>query len=143
MTASTVITWAAGPYLRLTGGTGPSYPSVTVVADSGRTKGSRYRGVLTLYASPYGGPPALEVRVKRMCWTPPYKRQDNRDRLIAALRALGIPRLARETDLAGKRPEVPLTELTDGRIETLLALIDQWITDVRACAAEPVTTESA
>ena len=55
--ARTVTGWAAGPHLRLAGGTGPTYPSVTVEADSGRTEGSRWRGVLALYASPHGGPP--------------------------------------------------------------------------------------
>ena len=60
-------------------------------------------------------------------------------RLAADLHALGIPRLDRETDLLGKRPEIPLTELTDGRLERLLALLDRWVTDVRAHAAEPET----
>jgi hypothetical protein len=68
--AWTVTGWAAGPHLRLASGTGPSYPSFTVEADSGRTGGSRWRGVLALHASPHGGPPALEVRVKTMCRTP-------------------------------------------------------------------------
>ena len=128
--------WAAGPHLRLAGGTGPTYPSLTVEADSGRTAGSRWRGVLTLYASPHGGPPALEVRVKTMCRTPPYNRQHYRGRLTAGLHALGIPRLDRERDLSGLRPEIPLSELTADR---LLALIDHWIADVRAHATEPET----
>src|SRR5262245_1739682 len=65
-----VTMWAGNPHLRLVGGTGPSYPSFTVEADSARTADSRWRGVLALYASPHGGPPALEVRIKRMCRTP-------------------------------------------------------------------------
>jgi hypothetical protein len=135
--ARTVTGWAAGPYLRLAGGTGPSYPSFTVEGDSARTEGSRWRGVLALYASPHGGPPALEVRVKTMCRTPSYNRWQYRSRLTAGLHALGIPRLDRETDLSGLRPEIPLSELTADR---LLALIDHWITDVRTHAAEPETT---
>lgn len=138
--ARTVTGWAAGPDYRLTGGTGQSYPSFTVEADSARTVGSRWRGVLALYASPHDGPPALEVRTKRMYRTPPYNRQHNRDRLTAGLYALGIPRLDRERDLPGKRPEIPLHELTSGRLERLLALIDHWLADVRAHAAEPETT---
>jgi hypothetical protein len=55
--ARAVTRWAASPHLRLAGGTGPSYPSFTVEADSARTAGSRWRGVLALYASPHGGPP--------------------------------------------------------------------------------------
>jgi hypothetical protein len=138
--ARAVTGWAAGPHLRLAGGTGPSYPSFTVEADSARTAGSRWRGVLALYASPHGGPPALEVRVKRMCRTPPYNRQQNRDRLISGLHALGIPRLDREPDLSGLQPEIPLSELTADRLHRLLALIDQWVTDVRAHSTEPEST---
>ena len=138
--ARTVTGWAAGPHLRLTGGTGPSYPSFTVAADSARTAGSRWRGVLALYSSPHGGPPALEIRVKRMCRTPPYNRQHNRDRLTAGLHALGIPRLDRETDLSGLRPEIPLSDLTADSLARLLALIDHWISDIRTHAAEPEPT---
>ena len=138
--ARTVTGWAAGPYLRLAGGTGPSYPSFTVEADTGRTGGSRWRGVLALYASPHGGPPALEVRVKAMCQTPPYNRQQYRSELTAGLHALGIPRLDRERDLSGLRPELPLSELTGDRLDRLLALIGHWITDVRAHTTEPETT---
>ena len=138
--ARAVARWAASPHLRLAGGTGPSYPSFTVEADSGRTVGSRWRGVLALYASPHGGPPALEVRIKRMCRTPPYNRRHYRDRLISGLRTLGIPRLDREADLSGLRPEIPVSELTADRLDRLLAIIDHWITDVRAHSAEPETT---
>jgi hypothetical protein len=42
--ARTVTGWAAGPHRRLAGGTGLTYPSFTVEADSGRTEGSRWRG---------------------------------------------------------------------------------------------------
>ncbi|HEV3290015.1 MAG TPA: hypothetical protein VG123_13560, partial [Streptosporangiaceae bacterium] len=97
-------------------------------------------GVLALYASPHGGPPALGVRVKTMCRTPPYNRQQYRRRLTAGLHALGIPRLDRETDLSGLRPEILLSELTADRLDRLLTLIDHWITDARAHAAEPETT---
>jgi hypothetical protein len=96
--------------------------------------------VLALYASPHGGSPALEVRVKGICRTSPYNRRQYRNRLAAGLHTLGIPRLDRETDLSGLRPEIPLSELTADRLDRLLALIDDWITDVRAHAAEPETT---
>jgi hypothetical protein len=137
--ARAVTSWAAGPHLRLAGGTGLTYPSLTIEADSGRTT-SRWRGVLTLYASPHGGPPALEVRVKVMCRTPPHDRQHYRGRLTGELHALGIRRLDRERDLSGLRPEIPLNELTVGRLDRLLALIDRWIADVRTHATEPETT---
>jgi hypothetical protein len=126
--ARTVTDWLAGPHLRLAGGTGPTYPSLTVEADSGRTEGSRWRGVLALYASPHGGLPALEVRIKAMCFTPPYDRQQYRSRLTAGLHSLGIRRLDREADLSGLRPEILLSELTTDRLDRLLALISRWIT---------------
>lgn len=65
--AQAVISWAtAPPHIRITGGTGLSYPSITMAADSGRSR-SRFRGVLSLYGSPGGENPTLEIRVKRMC----------------------------------------------------------------------------
>src|SRR5262249_8528783 len=102
--------------------------------------GSRWRGVLTLYASPHGGPPALEVRARTMCGTPPHNRQPYRSRLTQGLHTLGIPRPDRERALSGLPPANPLSELTASRLDRLLALIDCWITDVRAHAAEPETT---
>ena len=87
----TVTGWAAGPHLRLTGGTGPNYPSFTVEADTGRTGGSRWRGALALHASPHGGPPALEVRAKAMCQTPPYNRQ-HRSMMTAGTARPGVSR---------------------------------------------------
>jgi hypothetical protein len=130
--ARTVRNWAAPPNFRITGGTGPTYPSFTVRASIGRATGTRPRGVLTLYADSHGSGPALDVRVNEMCSTPPYDRQHARERLTADLHALGIPRLDREHVLCRKRPEIPLAELTDGRIERLIALIDRWIGEVQA-----------
>jgi hypothetical protein len=139
--AQVVISWAAAhPNIRVTGGTGLSYPSITMSADSGRSR-SRFRGVLSLYGSPGGEHPALEIRVKRMCRTPPYNRVETRQRLIADLRAMGIPRLDSEADLASKRPNIPLDELADGRVGRLLALVDRWVDNIRMHAAEPETAE--
>jgi hypothetical protein len=70
----------------------------------------------------------------------PYNRQQYRSRLTAGLYALGIPRLDRETDLSGLRPEIPLSELIADRLDRLVTLIDHWITDARAHAAEPETS---
>lgn len=75
-----------------------------------------------------------------MCRTPPYNRRQYRDRLISGLRTLGIPRLDREADLSGLRPEILVSELTADRLDRLRAIIDHWITDVRAHSAEPETT---
>jgi len=141
--AGAIRNWAtAHPYIRITGGTGPSYPSITMSADTGRST-SRFRGVLSLYASPHGGQPMLEIRVKRMCRTPPYNGNETRARLVADLHALGVPRLETEDALIYKRPNIPLNELTGGRVERLLSLTDRWIEDVRAHAAELETADEA
>jgi hypothetical protein len=97
--------------------------------------------VLSLYGSPHDGFPMLEIRVKRMCRTPPYNRNETRARLMADLRALGIPRLEAEDALTDKRPNIPLNELTSGRVEQLLSVVDRWIDDVRAHAGEPETAD--
>jgi hypothetical protein len=136
--ARTVRDWAtAHPYIQITGGTGLTYPSFTMSADSGR-RASRFRGVLSLYGSPIERP-MLEVRVKTMCRTPPYDRSEIRMRLKTDLQSLGIPRLDTEDALIDKRPDILLSELTNGRVERLLALIDRWIENVRAHATEPET----
>jgi hypothetical protein len=110
--ASTIRDWAEKhPYLQVTGGTGVSYPSIMMSADSGRAQ-LRHR-------------------------TPPYHRVENRERLLADLKTLGIPRLNNEDLLADKRPNIPLGQLTGGRAESLLSLVDRWIEDIRTHAAEP------
>jgi hypothetical protein len=43
--------------------------------------------------------------------------------------------------MTDKRPNIPLDELTTGRAERLLSLVDRWIEDVRAHAAEPETVD--
>ena len=71
-----------------------------------------------------------------MCQTPPH---DLGGLATGPLHVLGIPRFYREKDLAGLRPEIPLSELTARRLDRLLALIDNWIADVRAHATDPRT----
>ena len=83
-----------------------SHPSLTMSADTGRST-SRFRGVLSLYASPHGGQPMLEIRVKRMCRTPRYNRNETRACLVADLHARGVPRLETEDALIDKRPTFP------------------------------------
>lgn len=130
--------WAAAhPFIQITGGTGRSYPSFTMYVRPGAgTTGMR--GVLSIYGSPPGGTPMLEIRVAAMCQVPPYDGAQARARLTADLRALGIPRLDAEHILIDKRPNIPLDQLTGGRIERLLALVDRWITDVHAQSGDPV-----
>jgi hypothetical protein len=127
----TVRDWAVPPNFLITVGTGRTYPSFTVRAGIARAAGPRSTGILTLYADSHRSGPALEVRVNEMCSTPPFNRQHARERLTADLHALGIPRLDREEALWRKRPEIPLSELADGRARQLLALIDHWISEVQ------------
>ncbi len=135
--ARAVCDWAtAHPSLRIVGGVGAIYPSFTMSADTGRDS-SRFCGVLSLYASPHGGAATLEIRVKAMCAAPPYDRPEARTRFTADLQGLGVPRLDAEADLSAKRPNIPLKELTGGRAEHLLSLVDRWIDDVRGHSGEP------
>jgi hypothetical protein len=135
--ASAVRDWAERhPHVHVAGGTGASYPSITMSADSGRAR-SRFRGVLSLYGSPHGESPMLEIRIKRMCRTPPYNQAGKRTKLIADLKSLGIPRLDTEDALPDKRPNIPLDELSNGRAERLLTLVSGWIEDICAHAGEP------
>jgi hypothetical protein len=99
--------------------------------------------VLLLYGSPQGGDPILEIRVQAMCATPPYNRDETRSQLTADLQALGIPRLETEAALIDKRPNIPLSELSRGRVGRLLSIIDRWIEDVRAHAVDPGTADEA
>lgn len=130
------------PWIRITGGTGVSYPSFTMSASTG-WKASPWCAVPSLYASPHAGLPMLEIRIKAMCQMPPYNTPNTVARFTGNLRSLGIPRLDAEPDLAGKRPNIPLTELTGGRAERLLVLLDQWINDVLAHTTEPATTKDS
>jgi hypothetical protein len=135
--AAVVRDWAERhPNVHTVGGTGVSYPSIIMSADSGRPR-SRFRGVLALYASPPGESPMLEIRVKRMCRTPPYNRAEMRTRLVTDLKSLGIARLETEDALPDKRPNIPLDELSGGRAERLLSIVDRWIDDIRTHSGEP------
>jgi len=69
----------------------------------------------------------LEVRIGQMCSMPPYDRDEARVQLVADLRALGVPRLDAEDILTAIRPNIPLAQLTSGRLERLLALVDPSI----------------
>jgi len=131
-----VHSWAAAhPRIRITGGTGTSDRSFTMAADTGRGT-SPYLGVLSLYATPRGGRPFLEIRIRAMLAVPPYDRSPARERLIADLHTMAIPRLQEPNALTSERPNIPLSELTGGRITALLPIIDQWIDNVRAYPAK-------
>jgi hypothetical protein len=76
---------AAHPHIRITGGRGVSYPSLTMAADSGQSA-SPFRAVLSLYGALTGELPMLEIRIRQMCATPPYDRDEARVRLMGDLR---------------------------------------------------------
>ena len=132
-----VHSWAAAhPWIRITGGSGLTDRSFTMAADTGRDT-SPHRGVLGVYATPRNGRPFLEIRIGPMLATPPYHRSPALERLTADLQALGIPRLQAANAFTSARPNIPLSELAGDRITGLLSVIDRWIEDVRAHAAEP------
>src|SRR5262249_7434139 len=137
--ASVVCDWAKRhPHVHIAGGTGVSYPSITLPADSGRTR-DRWRGVLSLYGAPEEESPMLEIRVKRMCRTPPYNRTEMRA-VGHGPEEPGHPPLDSEDDLPGKRPNIPLGELSASRADRLLSIVDRWIEDIRAHTGEPEPT---
>jgi len=137
--ARTVRDWAADhPHIRITGGTGVSYPSFMMAADSGRGA-SPFRAMLSLYGAPTGDRPMLEIRLRQMCAMPPYDHDDARARLIADLRALGVPRLDAKDAFTIERPNIPLSDLASGRIEALLSVVDRWIETVRQAVGESET----
>lgn len=131
MVARTVHDWAAPTNFRITAGTGRTHPSFTVRAGTKRAAGPRSPGILTLYADSHRSGPAPEIQVNQMCGTPPMTppRPRAADRRPARARDTAP---GREDHLCRKRPEIPLTELTDGRAEKLLALIDRWIGKAQA-----------
>jgi hypothetical protein len=118
---------------------GRTYPSLIVYADRGRGR-SHPAGVLSLHCSPHGKPAVIELRVKQMCSVPPYDRDPDRARFLTGLRGLGIPRLEVDDAAIGARPGIPLDDLTDGRAERLLRLVDRWIEQTRAHARRPALT---
>lgn len=121
--ARSVIGWAAGhSNVGIKGGRGTRDRSLTMYADSGKGK-----GVLSLYAAENDGGPMLELRIGQMCSMPPYDRDEARVQLAADLRALGVPRVDAEDILTAIRPNIPLAQLTSGRLERLLALVDPSI----------------
>jgi hypothetical protein len=134
--AGTVCQWAAShPHVRIAGGRGIHDRALTILADTGHAT-ARLLGVLQLYVTS-AGHPLLEVRVQQLCQIPPYNYAEAQGRLTESLRGLGIPRLATEPTADYIRPNIPLEELTAESAGQLLAVIDQWIGDVRAHTADP------
>jgi hypothetical protein len=121
--ARALIGWAdSHSCIQVKGGRGKTDKALTMYAGSGRGK-----GVLSLYAAENGGGPMLELRIAQICTMPPYDSDEAHVRLKAELRALGIPRLDSEKILTATRPNIPLDQLTGGRLERLLRLIDRCI----------------
>lgn len=115
-------------FVEMTGGAGKSNGTLRMAADTGQDAFPR---ILLLYAEPLTNHPSLEIHIKNMLSIPPYDCKEAADRLIADLGRLAIPRLQAADVPGGSWPGIPLSELTDGRFERLLTLIDRWITDVR------------
>jgi hypothetical protein len=121
--ARALVGWAdSHPCIRIKGGRGWFDRALTMYADSGRGK-----GVLSLYAAENGGGPMLELRIEQIFSMPPYDSDEARVQLTADLRALGVPRLDHGEILTATRPNIPLDQLTGGRLECLLTLVDRCI----------------
>ena len=121
--ARALVAWAAGHAgVGIKGGRGLADRALTIYADSGGGK-----GVLSLYAAENGGGPMLELRMEQICSMPPYDHDEARTQLIGDFRALGIPRLDAEDIPTAVRPNIPLDQLTSGRLERLLALVDRCL----------------
>ena len=119
--ARALVGWAVGHEgIRIRGGRGLTDRAFTVYADSGRGK-----GVLSLYAAENGGGPMLELRMEQICSMLPYDHDEARTQLIDDFRVLGIPRLDAEDIPTAVRPNIPLEQLTNGRLDRLLALVDR------------------
>jgi hypothetical protein len=69
----------------------------------------------------------LELRIEQICSMPPYDHDEARIQLMDDFRALGIPRLDAEDIPTAIRPNIPLDQLTSGRLERLLTLVDQCL----------------
>jgi hypothetical protein len=118
--ARALVGWAVGHEgIRIRGGRGLTDRAFTVYADSGRGK-----GVLSLYAAENGGGPMLELRMEQICFRSPYDHQAC-IQPMDDFRTLGIPRLDAEDIATATRPNIPLDQLTSGRLERLLTLVDQ------------------
>jgi hypothetical protein len=117
------------PLVEMTGGHGATNGTLRFAADTGD---GFFPRVLLLYADPKDGHPSLEIYVKNLLGIAPYDHREAAERFLADLRAVGIPRLLDDHFAGGIWPGIRLSELTDGRIESLLAVIDRWIDDVRA-----------
>ena len=123
--ARTVVGWAVGHSgIGIKGGRGLADRALTMYVGSGRGK-----GVLSLFAAENGGGPMLELRMEQICSVPPYDNDEARILLIDDFRALGIPRLDAEDIPSAIRPNIPLDQLTSGRLERLLALVDRCLAD--------------
>lgn len=120
--AKALVGWATDQAgIKIRGGRGLADRAFTMYAGSGRGK-----GVLSLYAAENGGGPMLELRLEQLCFRLAYD-HEARIQLMDDFRALGIPRLAAEDIVTATRPNIPLDQLTSGRLERLLTLVDQCL----------------
>lgn len=120
--ARALIAWAVGHAgIKIRGGRGLADRALTMYAGSGQGK-----GVLSLYAAENGGGPMLELRMEQICPLPPYD-HEARIKLMNDLRALGIPRLDAGDIPTATRPNIPLDQLTGGRLEHLLTLVNRCL----------------
>jgi hypothetical protein len=123
--AQAIAAWAQShPYIEIRGGVGQHDPSFTMHADTGLAPLSS-SGVLSLWTKSQDKT-FLEVRIRQMV----NFRPDARVELTAVLRSLDVP----EKAIAKERPGIALADLTEGRVQQLLTVMDQWIENARRSA---------
>ncbi len=114
--AERIVDWArTREGIKLTGGRGPNYPAVVVTYDTLRTKGPRERAIFMVQ----GGPNlegVVEVRLRRMWTTPPYRSAQGKQRFFDMVRSVGIPQLSSGIEVLETRPNIPLTDLNEEQV---------------------------
>jgi hypothetical protein len=79
----------------------------------------------------YGGEtPVLELRIRRMYTTPPWRQTDKRREFLQRLKATGVDLPDLDAG-AYIRPNIPLGSFApQGRVSSLLSILDDWIDEV-------------
>ena len=119
--------WAAGnPHVTVHGGGGAS-PGVMFAIDAGRP--GAWRNTMLTLASDRGR--VLEVRMRSLVAWPPFTEPPQQQNFLSQLNELGIAQLQGVSPERNIRQRIPLADLGEGQLVSLLAVLDEWITTVR------------
>jgi hypothetical protein len=87
------------------------------------------QSILLVWVSEQGA--FLEVRLRRMRRSDPYRSPSGKERFRDLMRAAEIPRLDRALESREARPNLPFKELNEHQVDRLLAACDEWCHTVR------------